>query len=128
MNIRTAVLVLLVMLAVSGALVVFLLRNPGQTGYLGVVTPAADGRSGSVLFCAASGEPRVASVRVTGTTELIDQRRRPNAVQFNALAPGQRVEIWTTGVVAESFPPQMQATRVAIVANGQPGDPPCAAP
>lgn len=84
----------------------------------GTITQVSPGEPRTVLVEESPGEEsgsNKASVRLTGETRLL--RRSGEAVQRAApedLAVGQRVSVWFTGPVRESFPVQADAGTIFI--------------
>jgi hypothetical protein len=78
----------------------------------GTVTQT-DGPSGAVLVQATDPAARVdvAWVRVDERTGV---ERQNGVLRAAALAPGQRISVWTTGVELRSLPVQVFAERIVI--------------
>ncbi len=55
-------------------------------------------------------------VNVRSDTKVFEQQQNEcNTLTFADLKSGQRVQIQSTGVVAQSYPPQIQATEIVIL-------------
>jgi hypothetical protein len=99
-----------------------LLNDQGVAAEVVRASPEAQG----VLLCAPAGlrlgtnpdAPARAFVRITESTELLDQRKRsPSRFRAADLQPGQRVRLWTDGRMLLSEPPQLTATRLSLLAD-----------
>ncbi len=57
-------------------------------------------------------------VSVSSTTQVFEKRGNEcHATSFTTLQSGQRLQIQTTGTVAQSYPPQVEATEIVILSN-----------
>ena len=55
-------------------------------------------------------------IRVTTTTQIFEkQSSECRTASFTSLQPGQRLQIQTTGITAQSYPPQVEATEIIIL-------------
>ena len=55
-------------------------------------------------------------VKVDRATQVFEkQQNECRALSFTDLQSGQRVQVQSTGIVAQSYPPQIQATEVVIL-------------
>ena len=118
---RVTVLVVAVLAAALAGLFL-LLNDQGVAAEVVQVSPEAPG----VLLCAPAGlrlgagpdAPVRAFVRITDSTELLDQRKSSPA-RFRAidLHPGQHVRLWTDGKMLLSDPPQLTATRLSLLSD-----------
>ncbi len=57
-------------------------------------------------------------VSVSSTTQVFEkQGNECHSASFTTLQPGQRLQIQTTGIAAQSYPPQVEATEIVILHN-----------
>ena len=75
--------------------------NPDTYGTLMVEGSTAD-----------SPDPMPAAVHVAKTVPI--ERRKGGAAAWDDLARGSKVSVWITGEIAESYPPQVRATKIVI--------------
>jgi hypothetical protein len=55
-------------------------------------------------------------VKVDSATQVFEiQQNECRTLSFTDLKPGQRVQVQSTGIVLQSYPPQIQATEVVIL-------------
>ncbi|MDZ4719963.1 MAG: hypothetical protein SH847_16050 [Roseiflexaceae bacterium] len=121
-------LTVLVVAVIGLALSIFFLsqREPGYPAEVVSVSLTGSGQNAALVLCAPNGGPLVdgeaapsrASVQIDASTELLDQRKRsPARFLPEALKPGSKIRLWTTGSMALSEPPQMVATRISLIAD-----------
>ncbi len=107
-------------------------NNPGTVAEIVEVT-TADVSTASVRMCTVPGQGlRDANgvedfvAQVNARTEILDQRQRsPANLRAVDIEVGQRVRVWTDGVLMESAPPQVKATRIIVLQNGKAGESLC---
>jgi len=55
-------------------------------------------------------------VKVDSATQMFEkQQNECRTLSFADLKPGQRVQVQSTGIATQSYPPQIQATEVVIL-------------
>lgn len=135
---KRSTLVILAVVAVTAAVAAALLifKDTGTPALVGEISPGPVSGVGGFLACSppgawpdgGAGEYSRAYVQITEATEIIDQRRRPLLSRPDVLEVGQQVQVYTTGEVRESSPPQVTATRLVVLRDPRPDSPPPCAP
>jgi hypothetical protein len=97
--------------------------DPGTATISGSVamTDAAANRIGvqtrDVVCVAVTAPCHDYSVHVTGQVYQQDVRGRYHRITFADIPVGAAVLVWTTGPILESFPAQVQASRVVVMST-----------
>ncbi|MCX8007174.1 MAG: hypothetical protein N3B11_03550 [Coriobacteriia bacterium] len=108
-----AVLVVAMLLAAMGCAPTPPRSAADFEGVVVLSTSPGSGGGGAVLV--ESTRAGKASVNVTADTKVLARRGdRYEQAAFADIVPGQTLDVWTTGQVAESYPVQVWATVVVI--------------